>query len=258
MAQENDSMMDEVMKLLEVKPASSPPAAPGPDIPALRERLAILVCSGKCKEAICVNHTQTSEAAWRQRSHEALPKVRDLRWCQDDWNPDWQYYVIFHKSTWRGSKDYRYQCPEEWAEKRLYCYVTKELSDLSSSLALRCSCLLAVANSFLITAKHVHFSSAETHPSRDADGYPIAGLDEEPTTNHILSTWWANLKKNFLNFNIPHDRFRESTACRHKSTSDFKNSRKIQKKSLLAKPSRRKIEKLAKLKENSSRIRKRP
>ena len=28
----------------------------------------------------------------------------------------------------------------------------------------------------------------ETHPSRDADGYPIAGLDEEPTTNHMPST----------------------------------------------------------------------
>ena len=48
MVQENDSVMDEVMKLLEVKPASSPAAAPGPQIPALRERLVILVCSGKC------------------------------------------------------------------------------------------------------------------------------------------------------------------------------------------------------------------
>ena len=63
MVQENDSVMDEVMKLLEVKPASSPAAAPGPQIPALRERLVILVCSGKCKEAIGMNHTQTSEAA---------------------------------------------------------------------------------------------------------------------------------------------------------------------------------------------------
>ena len=37
MAQENDRVMDEVMKLLEVEPASSPPAVPGPDIPALCE-----------------------------------------------------------------------------------------------------------------------------------------------------------------------------------------------------------------------------
>ena len=44
--------------------------------------------------------------------------------------------------------------------------VTKELSNLSSSLALRCSRLLAVANSFWITAKHVHFSSEVRWPIR--------------------------------------------------------------------------------------------
>ena len=42
--------------------------------------------------------------------------------------------------------------------------------------------LLALANAFLITAKHVDFSAEEPrHPSRDADGYPLAGLDEVPT-----------------------------------------------------------------------------
>ena len=45
------------MNLLEVEPASLPAAAPGPDIPALREQLAILVSTGKCKEAIGVNLT---------------------------------------------------------------------------------------------------------------------------------------------------------------------------------------------------------
>ena len=33
-----------------------------------------------------------------------------------------------------------------------------------------------------------------------------------------------NLNLTFFEFNIPHGRFRNSTACRHKSTSDFKNS----------------------------------
>ena len=55
MAEEN--LMDEVMNLLEAEPASSPAAAPGPDIPAHREQLAILVSTGKCKEAIGVNLT---------------------------------------------------------------------------------------------------------------------------------------------------------------------------------------------------------
>ena len=63
--------------------------------------------------------------------------------------------------------------------------ITKELSALSGSLAPRCGQVLAVANAFFITAKHVDFSPKEPrHPSRDADGYPLAGLDEVPTAEH--------------------------------------------------------------------------
>ena len=54
MAEGNDPVMAEVMNFLEVEPASWPAVAPGPDIPALREQLAILVSTGKC--------TRTSEA----------------------------------------------------------------------------------------------------------------------------------------------------------------------------------------------------
>ena len=57
MAEEN--VMAEVMSLLEAEPAPTalPPALPAIDIPALREQLAILVSTGKCKEAIGVNLT---------------------------------------------------------------------------------------------------------------------------------------------------------------------------------------------------------
>ena len=55
MAEENDAVMAEVMNLLEAEPASLPAA--GTDIPTLREQLAILVSTGKCKEAIGVNLT---------------------------------------------------------------------------------------------------------------------------------------------------------------------------------------------------------
>ena len=51
--------------------------------------------------------------------------------------------------------------------------ITKELSNISGNIALRCGRFLAVANAFLITAKHAEFP-----PSRDSDGYPLAGLDE--------------------------------------------------------------------------------
>ena len=61
MAQENDAVMAEVMNLLEVEPANSPAAAPGPDIPALRERLAILVSTGKCKQSAWISQVRRFE-----------------------------------------------------------------------------------------------------------------------------------------------------------------------------------------------------
>ena len=54
MAEQNDPMA-EVMPMLEAEPTRS--TAPGPDIPAIREQLAVLVSTGKCKEAIGVNLT---------------------------------------------------------------------------------------------------------------------------------------------------------------------------------------------------------
>ena len=72
--------------------------------------------------------------------------------------------------------------------------ITKELSNISGNIALRCGRLLAVANAFFITAKHVDLSEAShrlgvstrspgllvsTHPSRDSDGYPLDGVDVE-------------------------------------------------------------------------------
>ena len=58
-AQENDAVIAQGMYLLEAEPAPAalPAALPAVDIPALREQLAILVCTGKCKEAIGVNLT---------------------------------------------------------------------------------------------------------------------------------------------------------------------------------------------------------
>jgi len=52
MAQSKEIVMTEVVNLLEAEAADS--SQPGPDIPALREQLAILVSTGKCKEAIGV------------------------------------------------------------------------------------------------------------------------------------------------------------------------------------------------------------
>ena len=184
MAEQN--VMEEVMNLLEAEPASSPAAVPVPDIPAHREQLVILVSTGKCKEAIGVNlthdqvkrlddkdvirHTKRYEAYVGAKTTETLiqsflsfstkalswaVKIKDVDALQNELKND---YII-----------------------------TKEMSTLSGELALRCGRLLAVANALLITAKHIDFTEQlhavrvkdePSHPSRDKDEKPLAGVDE--------------------------------------------------------------------------------
>ena len=69
MAEEN--VMAEIMNLLEAEPSAALPAPlPAADIPALREQLAILVSTGKCKEAIAVNLTH--EQVWRLEEKDVM------------------------------------------------------------------------------------------------------------------------------------------------------------------------------------------
>ena len=180
MAEENDAVMAEVMNLLEAEPAAALPAA-GPDIPALREQLAILVSTGKCKEAIGVKLT-----------HEEVRRLED----KDVMKHYKRYETYLGARTTEtliesflsfSRKALSLVVPLKDAEalqnelKNDYI-ITKELSNLSGNLALRCGRLLAVANAFLIAAKHVDFSTEESrHPSRDSDGYPLAGVDEVAT-----------------------------------------------------------------------------
>ena len=157
MAEENEPVMAEMINLLEVGPASSPVAAPGPDIPALCEQLAILVSTGECKEAI-----------GSQLIHEQVKRLSD------------KDVMKYHKryETYVGTKT-----TETLIESFLF-FATKVISmvvrlkdpdalhnelnndyiitkELSGGLALRCGRILAVANTFRFTAKHVDFSSDE-------------------------------------------------------------------------------------------------
>ena len=80
MAEENAAMMAEVMNLLEAEPAY------GWTRHSCSSRAA---CdSGFYRQMQRSNrrepHTRTSETTGRQRCNEALQKVRDLRWRQDN------------------------------------------------------------------------------------------------------------------------------------------------------------------------------
>ena len=172
MAEEN--MMAEVMNLLEVEPAA---AAPGPDIPALRENLAILVSSGRCKESIGVNLTheqvrrlEDKDVMKYSKRYEAYVGAKTTEALIDS-------FVSF--TTKALGMVVKLKDPEALKNELKNDYIiAKELSLLSGSIALRCGRLLAFANSVLISAKHVDFSAKEPRLSRDSNGYPLAGQDE--------------------------------------------------------------------------------
>ena len=193
-----EKVMAEVMNLLENEPAVSLPA-PGPDIPTLREQLAILVSTGRCKEAIGVNFTreqvrrlEDKDVIRHQKRYETYVGARTTETLIDS-------FLAF--STKALGCIVKLKDAEALQNELKNDYIiTKELSNLSGNIALRCGRLLALANAFLITAKHVDFS-AEHHPSRDSDGYPLAGLDEVPTAKQfsVNGEYLVNITRQLLN-----------------------------------------------------------
>jgi hypothetical protein len=149
----------EIEALLEAEPASGQ-AAPGPDIPALRERLAVLVSSGKAKEAIGT-----------QLTHEQVKRLSDK---------DVEKYAKRYE-TYVGSKttDSLIDSCIVLATKLVGMVVkikdidalqkelkedyilNNELSTLAGNISLKCGRFLAAANAALITTKHIDFSSTK-------------------------------------------------------------------------------------------------
>jgi len=168
--------MDEVLSsddvkqleaLLEAEPSSGP-AAPGPDIPALRERLAVLVSSGKAKEAIGV-----------QLTHEQVKRL-----CDKDiekYTKRYETYVgskttesLIDSCIFLGTKlvgmavkikdidAYQKELKEDYI-------LNNELSILAGNLSLKCGRFLAAANAALITTKHIDFErKAEEIPKQSS------------------------------------------------------------------------------------------
>ena len=163
MAEESDAVMAEVMNLLEAEPAAALPAA-GPDIPALREQLAILVSTGKCKEAIGVNLTH--EQVRRLEDKDVMKHYKRYETYVGARTTETLIESFLSFSTKALSLVVRLKDTEAPQNELKNDYIiTKELSNISGNLVLRCGRLLALANAFLITAKHVDFSAEESrHP----------------------------------------------------------------------------------------------
>ena len=152
MAEEN-VVMAEVFNLLEAEPAAALPA-PGPDIPALRENLAILVSSGRCKAAIGANLTyeqvrrlEDKDVMKYSKRYEAYVGAKTTEALIDS---------FLTLSTKALGLVVKIKDPEALKNELKNDYIIeKELPLLSGSLALRCGRLIALANSFfMLTLRH--------------------------------------------------------------------------------------------------------
>ena len=173
MAEEN--VLAEVINMLEAEPAAALPA-PGPDIPALREDLAILVSTGKCNEAIGTNVTHEQVRRLDEKDVMKYSKRYEAYVGARTTEALIERFLAF--TTKALGLVVKLKDPEALKNEMKNDYIiAKELSLLAGGIALRCGRLIALANSVLISAKHVDLS-ADKHPSRDSDSYPLAGQDE--------------------------------------------------------------------------------
>ena len=180
---EEEKVMAEVMNLLEAEPAPSalPAALSATNIPELREHLAILVSTGKCKESIGVNLTH--EQVRRLDEKEVLKHYKRYETYVGAKTTESLIDGFLSVTTKVLGRFVKLRDTEALKNEIKNDYIiTKELSTIAGKLALRYGSFLGVANTFLITANHIDFGSevAAPHPSRDSDGYPLAGLDEVP------------------------------------------------------------------------------
>ena len=164
MAEQNDPELADVMKMLEVEPAQ-PIEAPGPDIPALREQLAILVSTGQCKQAIGtqLTHDEVKRLSDKEvmRAHKRYETYVGAKTTETLVDSFLSFATKALGIVVRLKDADALHADALHAELKNDYIITKELSSLSGGLALRCGRMLAVANAFLITAKHVDFCNAE-------------------------------------------------------------------------------------------------
>ena len=195
---EDETTLNEVMQLLEAQPLDTTSSNPlvsltnDDNIPAQREKLAVLVSTGKSKEAIGVQltHDQVKRLSDRNvqkysKRYEAYIGNKTTDSLIDS------FITLFTKGV--GMVVSIDDVKELRTELKNDYIIDQELSSLAGGLALRFGRLLALANTALITKKHIKFEKEHepttlikfekddaplTHPSRDNEGYPLKCFDE--------------------------------------------------------------------------------
>ena len=156
MAEQIDPVMDKVMSLLENEPINAPVIASA-NIPALREELAVLVSTGRCKEAIGTILTQ--EQVKRLSEKEVIKYYKRYETYVGSKTTDSlidNFLSLAIKGVGMIVKIDDANALKN--ELKSDFIITKEMSQFCGGLALRFGGALAVVNAAAITAKHVDFS----------------------------------------------------------------------------------------------------
>jgi len=157
MAEQIDPAMDEVMQLLDNEPINSPVISPSVNIPALREQLAVLVSTGRCKEAIGASLTQ--DQVKRLGEKEVIKYYKRYETYVGSKTTDSlidNFLSLAIKGVGMVVKIDDANALKN--ELKSDFIITKEMSQFCGGLALRFGGALAVVNAAAITAKHVDFS----------------------------------------------------------------------------------------------------
>jgi len=153
-----DRVMAEVNELLETEPTSAPVMAPTVDIPALRERLAILVSTGKCKEAIGTNLTQ--EQVKRLDEKDVIKYNARYETYVGSKTTDSLIENFLSLTTKAAGMIVKIDDPEALNnELKGDFIINKELCQFFGGLALKFGSALAVVNAAAITTKHVDLNA---------------------------------------------------------------------------------------------------
>ena len=177
MAEQIDPVMDEVNALLEAEPINAPFIAPTVNIPALREKLAVLVSTGRCKEAIGKSLSQEQVRGLNEKEvinlhkrYETYVGSKTADSLMDN------FLSLAIKGVGMVVKIDDANAVKN--ELKGDFIMNKEMCQFFGRLALRFGSALAVVNAAAITAKHVDFSQVT---EQIAEQYPV--ITEELPSN---------------------------------------------------------------------------
>ena len=177
--------VQEIIEFLEAEPDTGSAAGLGNDIAAKREKLAVLVSTGKAKEVIGVQLTHDKVKRLSDKDVEKFSKRQEAYIGSKTTESLIDSFLMFI-SKGLGMVVKIDDVEKLQQDLKNDYIINHELSSLAGGVALSCGRWLALANAALITTKHVQLEAKEPEPdlmdltapaSRDKEGYPLEGFD---------------------------------------------------------------------------------